>query len=162
MNALAVQQLMNDFDVFDSALLYHGYTTYMRDYELVLENHVGPAQQGTYSYIFSHCAEANVHTGFSTDVYRSSLDDRLLKMETEREVNGFVWAANWALIENGWHLVTDSPKAILWSEGLGIDMHEVVIESQAHTITLIFSSIIIQKITDDVDSQVAGAFIPLR
>ena len=43
MDALAVQQLMNDFDIFDSALLSHGYTTYMRDYELVLENHVGPA-----------------------------------------------------------------------------------------------------------------------
>ena len=68
-----LQAVMKAYNLFDGALLFHSYTRYMRDYELIVENHVGPAESGTYSYLFKYCVEAGVSTSLPGTVYRRSL-----------------------------------------------------------------------------------------
>src|SRR5690349_7443233 len=99
---------MKALDLFDGALLFHSCTRYMRDYELIVENHVGPAERGTYSYLFRYCVEANFSTPLLGKHYRTSLDDRLIVYETGKDLEGYVWGANWSLLYPGWELVSPS------------------------------------------------------
>lgn len=43
-------------------------------------------------------------------------------------------------------LVTDSPTAQSWAAAIGIDFHEVRIETNAHDLTLIFSGLWIEEL----------------
>ncbi len=153
---------MAEYDLFDNALLFHAYKTYMRDYELIVEVHVGPAEQGTYSYLFRYCVEAHVRTTVREDVYRASLDERLIEYESGKDSEGFVWGVKWSLLYPGWKLHTPSGKAQRWSERLGIDFHEVQIETDAFDITLTFAELAVKKLSDGIDSGINRGYIPLQ
>lgn len=148
--------------LFDNALLYHAYKRYMRDYELIVEVHVGPAAQGTYSYLFRYCVEAEIRTSLSHDTYRRSLDDRLIDYETGKDLDGFLWGVKWSNMYPGWKRNPTSEKAALWSERLGFDFHEVVVETNAYIITLIFADLRIEKLSDRISPGINATYIPLR
>ncbi len=61
MNAAEIQTALDN--VFDQALLYHGYTDYMRDYELVVHA-VSDQRTGIppayLRYLFRNCVEADI------------------------------------------------------------------------------------------------------
>ena len=134
----------------------------MRDYELIVENHVGPAEPGTYSYLFRYCVEAHVSTPLSGAIYRESLDDRLIDYESGKDLNGYVWGVNWSLLYPGWSLISPSQKAAKWGKEIGIEFHEVVIESNAYTIALVFSELTITKLSEQVSQGINQTFIPVR
>lgn len=68
-------------DVFDQAVVFHGFTDYMRDYELYIN---APADPRTgirpehLRYRFTHCVRATVTTALSAEIWRRSLDERLI------------------------------------------------------------------------------------
>lgn len=157
-----LQEVMAEFDVFDNALLSHGYKPYMRDYELIVEVHVGPAEQGTYSYLFRHCIEIHIRTALNEKVYRESLDDRLIAYETGKDLDGYVWGVNWSLLYPGWTLHPASERAATWTERIGIPFHEVQIEGNAHDMTLIFADLKVTMLSDRIDPGINSSFIPLR
>jgi hypothetical protein len=146
-----LRSLLEQYDVFDNALLFHSYKPYMRDYELIVECHVGPAKPGTYSYLFRYCVETHVRTTVSDDAYRQSLDDRLTVYDTGKDLDGYVWGVNWSMLYPGWDLIPASSAAASWTERIGIDFHEVCIEGNTHAITLIFAELSITKLSDSVD-----------
>lgn len=154
--------LMERYDVFDNALLFHSYRPYMRDYDLIVESHVGPAEPGTYSYLFRYCVEAHARTTVSDDAYRRSLDDRLTVYDTGKDLDGFVWGVKWSALYPGWELRSPSEAAASWTERLGIDFHEICIEGNAYAITLIFAELSVTKLSDHIDAGIAGTYIPLR
>jgi hypothetical protein len=156
-----LEDLMRAFNLFDGALLFHAYTRYMRDYELIVENHVGPAERGTYSYVFKYCVESDISTPLSGDLYRKSLDERLITYETGKDMEGYVWGANWSLLCPGWELIAHSKKASEWQQRIGIEFHEISIQSDAYNITLIFSDLLITKHSGHIDQGINGLFIPL-
>lgn len=156
-----LRSLMREFDLFDGALLFHAYKRYMRDYELIVEVHVGPAEQGTYSYLFKYCVEVNISTSLSGARYRNSLDERLIDYETGKDLDGFVWGVNWSQLYPGWEIITPSKKASEWTERIGIDFHEVSIQSNSFNITLIFSELVVTKLSDAISGSINSMFIPL-
>jgi hypothetical protein len=154
-----LEAVMDAYDVFDNALLYHAYKEYMRDYELVIESHVGPAPRGIYSYLFKYCVEVAVRTTVPDAVYQRSLDDIHLDHQRAKSLHGYDWGVKWSQIWEGWDIQADSPKAKDWSERIGIPFYEVTIETNAVFITLIFSELQVTQLSDQIDPGIAKAFI---
>ena len=76
-------------DVFDQALVFHGFTDYMRDYE-VLTYSIADPQTGIKPsfdrYLFRLCVRANVSSTVAPDIWQRSLDERLIEHETGKGV----------------------------------------------------------------------------
>jgi hypothetical protein len=162
MTGQEIDELMAAFDVFDNALIFHSYKNYMRDYELIVEVHIGPALQGTYSYLFRYCVETDIRTSLNPNTYRESLDDRLIDYETGKDLDGYVWGVKWSQMYPGWKRNAASQRAAAWSEQVGLEFHEVVVETNAFLITLVFASLHIEQVSDRIDPGIHKGYIPLR
>ncbi|MES5824397.1 hypothetical protein [Streptomyces sp. RG80] len=85
-------------ETFDHAVVHHGYTNYMRDYEVIVYVTADPRTGVTPShlrYLFRYCVEARCETSVPTETWRVSLDDRLIEFETGVDLDGFVWGVKW-------------------------------------------------------------------
>lgn len=149
MNPVQLQRALDD--VFDQALIYHAFTTYMRDYEAIVYATADPRTgipPAHLRYLFRHCVEASVESTVAADTWRRSLDDRLIRYDTGVELDGYVWGVNWHLLYPGMSAVSPSARAAKWSSDIGIDFHEVHIETNAHKISLIFSELEVTEVAD--------------
>ncbi|MEU0568558.1 hypothetical protein ABZ297_24690 [Nonomuraea sp. NPDC005983] len=90
--------------------------------------------------------QANCATTVPAGIWRESLDDRLITYETGVDLNGYVWGVNWQMLYPGATLIADSPTARSWAAAIGIDFHEVRIQTNAHDLTLIFSDLRIEEL----------------
>ncbi len=139
MDAAALQLVMDE--VFDQAVVYHGYVDYMRDYEVIVYATADPRTgiSPTYQrYLFRYCVEARCQTTVNTDVWGASLDDRLIDYGTGVDLDGYVWGVKWHCLYPGAKIVPESEAAGRWAEAVGIEFHEVRIETNAHDLTLVF------------------------
>jgi hypothetical protein len=129
-SAVGIAQLQPALDdVFDHALIHHGFTPYMRDYELIVHASADPAsgiQPAYLRYLFRFCVEATTRSMLSRDTWQRSCDDRPLYPE--------------------FRVVADSARARAWSEALGTDFHEVHMESNAHDVTLVFADLTVTEV----------------
>lgn len=130
-------------DVFDQALLFHGFAEHMRDYDLYIYATAHPStsiQPEHLRYRFTSCVVVHVTTTVRDDVWPNSLDDRLIDYDTaiREEVDGYVWGVNWQVLYPGLTLVPESSLAAEWARRLGFDLREAVIEGNGHEIRLIF------------------------
>jgi hypothetical protein len=149
-----VQQLLDD--VFDQALIHHGFTDHMRDYELVVHctadprTGIGPR---SLRYLFETCVHATAATAVSEEVWARSLDDRLIDHRTGVDLDGYVWGVKRQVLYPGTRLVPDSERAEHWSNALGLDFHEVRIGTNGHDLTLVFSDLEVAEVAevDEVD-----------
>ncbi len=152
---MALQQSLDE--IFDQALVYHGYTDYMRDYELIVCATADPrtgVESAFLRGLFQCCVEARCTSSVSAETWRASLDDRLIDHETGKDLEGFLWGVKWHSLYPGAKLLPESEAARRWQRAIGIDVHDVTIETKAHHFRLIFS-----------DLQVAGVpagYTPVR
>jgi hypothetical protein len=136
-------------DVFDQALVYHGFTDYMRDYEVIvyvqaaLSTGIAPVYL---RYLFRHCVEAQCRTAVRPEIWRQSLDERLIDHRTGVDLDGFVWGVKWQVLYPGATVVPDSPAARTWGEAIGIDFNEVRIQTNAHDLSLVFSDLWVSQL----------------
>ncbi|MFD6438083.1 hypothetical protein [Streptomyces venezuelae] len=137
-------------ETFDHAVVHHGYVTYMRDYEVIVHATADPRTGVPPAYLrhlFRYCVEARCETSLAADTWRESLDDRLLDHETaDPDLGGYVWGVNCHAMYPGASLVRDSKAAERWSKEIGIDFHEVRIETNAHDLTLVFSDLEVSEV----------------
>jgi hypothetical protein len=142
MDAAEIQAAFDD--VFDQAVVFHGFADYMRDYEVFIYV-AGDPRAGTgpehLRYRFRHCVRATATTAVSPQIWKRSLDERLTDYEQGRERDGYVWGVRWQALYPGMKLVQDSAEAARWSGELGIPFHEAVIETNGHNICLVFSDL---------------------
>ncbi|HEX5597622.1 MAG TPA: hypothetical protein VFX61_16630 [Micromonosporaceae bacterium] len=99
-------------DVFDQAVVYHAYTNYMRDYEVIVYATADPRtdiQPAHLRYLFKHCVQAEASTALSPDIWRESLDERLTDPEIGPDLDGYVWAVRWQPLYPGAQLVAGGP-----------------------------------------------------
>ncbi|MFE0851477.1 hypothetical protein ACFW5P_35225 [Streptomyces rochei] len=144
MDTAELQRTLNE--PIEALVVHHGYTTYMRDYEVVINVWDGPQNPSTYlRYLFRYCVEARCETFLSTETWRTSLDARLLDSETAIDLDGYVWGANHHELY-GAELRLKSEAALRWSKAVGIDFHEVHIETNAHDLTLLFSDLEVSEV----------------
>ena len=136
-------------DVFDQAIVFHGFVDYMRDYEVLIYATADPRtgiRPENLRYRFTHCVRATVTSALSPETWKRSLDARLVDYERGRDLDGYVWGVRWQELYPGMKLLPDSAEARRWSDELGIPFHEAVIEANGHNISLVFSDLTVQAI----------------
>ena len=142
---LAALDWANDA-LFDSAIVRHGFTPYMRDYDLIVEvpaakpDRSGSYIESQYRYRFTHCVEAHVEKTLRPHVWSYSWTDDFTTYtgwEAAGSPNGFVWGVEFSDAYPGASRVAESPRAEAWGTKVGRDMHEVRIETNAFLISLI-------------------------
>lgn len=136
-------------EVFDQALLFHGYTDYMRDYELITHSVADPATgvpPGFDRYLFRYCVEALVTTTVTPETWTVSLNERLLDHDAAADLDGYVWGVKWQCLYPGAMLLPPSSRTAWWSAAVGIPFHEAVVETNAHKITLVFSHLDVSQV----------------
>ena len=141
----SVEETLKTYDLFDNSILKHGFTAYMRDYEIVAQLFHGE-DQGVYSYLFRGCVETHYESSIPEGAFL--IDDRLIfeGSQTEEQSVGFCWAVNSAEVYPGWRYVADSERALTWSRKTGQEMHEVVIETNVYKLSLVFNSLAVENI----------------
>ncbi|MEW2134067.1 hypothetical protein [Streptomyces sp. NPDC005435] len=147
MDTAVLEQLLDD--TFDHALVHHGYTNYMRDYEIIVYATADPRtgiKPAYLRYLFRYCVEARCETSVPADIWRVSLDDRLIDHETGADLDGYVWGVKCHALYPGAKLLPESEETRRWSKALGIDFHEVRIETNAHIMTLLFSDLQVSEV----------------
>ncbi len=130
--------------MFDQALVYHGFTDYMRDYEAIVYMTAAPGAgiaPAYRRYLFRYCVQAACQTTVALRVWRSSLNDQLTEYETGVDLDGYVWGVKWQALYPGAGVVAESAAAARWAQEVGIEFHEVRIETNAHDLTLVFSDL---------------------
>lgn len=151
-------------DIYDVAVLRHGFADYVRDYQFEIEaNWIGDLA-GRYILTFKHCYDLTYKTLVKDDVIIKSWDDIFTDFETwemNNEPDGFVWGTNWSLAYPGFKELNDSDKAKDWSERLKKQMSEVKLETNSFEINLIFESWTLEKSNED-NSLISQVMIPLN
>lgn len=141
-------------NVFDQAVVFHGFADYMRDYDVFIYADADPltgAGPQHLRYRFRHCVRATVTTALSPQIWKRSLDDRLIDPEQGRELDGHVWGVRWQGLYPGMKLAADSADAARWSRELGVPFHEVDIQTNVQNISLVFSDLTVNAVPRPTD-----------
>lgn len=136
-------------DIYDQALVFHGFADYMRDYEVFVYAAADPRtaiQPEHLLYRFTHCVRAAITTRLDARNWRSSLDERLIDYDLGRDLDGYVWGVKWQELYPGMSLVPDSAEAGHWARETGLPFYEAVIEANAHRLSLVFSDLTVQTV----------------
>jgi hypothetical protein len=145
---MSVRETLGECSFFDQAVVEHGFTVSNRDYRLVAsicgQSAAGqPVQEiCTYTYLFKLCVEAH----YASNVLPSATlaDDVFVEYDRWKaagEPDGFVWGVNWANAYPGLTYIESSERAATWTERLGLPMHEVAVETNVYTLTLVFHDV---------------------
>lgn len=157
MDSAAITALLDE--VFDQGIVYHGFTDYMRDYEVVYYCTADPrtgVRPEHRRYRFKYCVSAEITTALSPETWQASLDDRLTSYAEGVDLPGYVWGVKWQVNYPGAALVEKSKTAARWSKDLGIPFHEVMIETNGHNIRLVFSEIVADTVGEVYTPVVLG------
>ena len=145
-----VKETLTKFDLFDGAVLKHGFTSYMRDYELIAEilgdEKLG-VESGVYRYQFTHCPHVQVLTRIGDDVWPESWSD--LNLDAEQwDGLGFLWSVSWAGAYPGLLYEEHSKLAAEWTNRLHHTMHEVKVETNVYLLQVIFHTLTVEKLSE--------------
>lgn len=142
------EQIQAEFTrAFDQALVLHGFTDYMRDYEMVIQLSADPRTGIPTEFFrdaFVNCVQADASTALTPKIWSSSLDERLIDYETGVDLDGYVWGVKWQLLYPGFQFVEESERAAAWSTELKIPFHEVQVETNGHNLSLVFADLRIE------------------
>jgi hypothetical protein len=146
-------------EVFDQAIVFHGFADYMRDYDIVIHATADPRtgiEPEYLRYRFNHCVRATVSTALTFDTWSRSLDNRLVDDESGCGLEGYVWGVRWQCLYPGAKLLPDSEEAAIWSSRLSLPFHEIAIETNSHNLSLVFSDLEVTRL----DSGYAPFVVP--
>jgi hypothetical protein len=139
-------------DVFDQAIVFHGFAKHMRDYDVFIhasaDSRTGIEPEHL-RYRFTHCVRATITTAVPRDVWKRSLDERLLDYDSylaADDLDGYVWGVDWQLLYPGFSLLDQSAEADQWSADLAIPFHEARIETNGHDVSLVFSDLRVDRV----------------
>lgn len=145
-----VPEITQAFEVaFDQAIVFHGYTAYMRDYEVIVCTVGAPGpglEPKSLRYLFTHCVAATLTSALTPAIWASSLDERLIDYGQGVDLDGYVWGVKFQSLYPGAELVANSPEASRWHEALGIPFHEAVLRTNGHIIRLVFSDLRVTEV----------------
>jgi len=136
-------------DVFDQAVVFHGYADYMRDYEVFVFAVADPStgvQPQHMRYRFKNCVGVTATTALSAQIWRVSLDERLVDYQQGRDLDGFVWGVKWQDLCPGMRLLEGSAEASRWSRDIGIPFYEAEIGMNGHHISLVFADLLVDTV----------------
>jgi hypothetical protein len=144
-NSSEIQEVLERGQLFDGAIVRHGFTLYLRDYDIVAYFGQGPQ----YLYRFSHCTFAEVITSVPDDVWQRSWDDTFIDYSEwvkSGEPNGYVWGICESIVYPGAKYIGESKLAQEWTTRFGKSMHEVIIKTNAHNFRLVFHDLSVREL----------------
>lgn len=137
-------------ELFDSDLVYHGFTRYMRDYELIVFQSTDPRSgiaPRHLRFLFRICPEASVRSHLGPDVWARSMEDGLLSQhQVTMESEGYIWGVQCQVLYPGASIVDDSERARWWAGQVGVEFHEIQISANAHQISLVFADLQVEEV----------------
>jgi hypothetical protein len=140
-----VRELLERYSFDDAAVLRHGWVDYMRDYELLVSTVPGRGDSDIHRYQFVGCAEVTCQTALSPSTFTASLPDAFVfagpDYADRDEPDGFIWGVRWAAAYPGLTYVVGGERATYWTEVLGRPMHELLLETNAFTLLLVFADV---------------------
>jgi hypothetical protein len=142
---LRVQELLERESFFDAAILRHGFTDYMRDYELIVMGRNGSPHTDVHRYLFVGCAEVVCQTAINPKSFASSLSDEFVfagpDYPEKDDPEGFVWGVRYANAYPGLSYRLGGERSAYWTAHLRRKMHEVFIETEAYSLLLVFADL---------------------
>jgi hypothetical protein len=160
---MTIQEMMERHDIFDGAIVHHGFNDALRDYELVTEMYEPGANPAEPSRIramvtarFLGCVECHYETAVPDLAWAPSLDAAGLpndvfvdfdRWEAAGSPDGYVWGVKYAAAYPGWTYINASPRAEFCSRRLGVAMHEVLIETNVFRLSIVFHAL---SVTEDL------------
>jgi hypothetical protein len=154
---LTVQELLQREDFFDAAILRHGFTDYMRDYEIIVGARNGPPETDIHKYQFIGCVEVAYQSTLDGWFSRSLSDDLVLSgadFPEKKNPPGFVWGIRYATAYPGLKYVENGARAEYWSKKVGRKMHEVLIGTNVYSLRLVFADVRYSFLGHEPDVQV--------
>lgn len=143
--AITVKELLEREDFFDAAILRHGFTDYMRDYEIIVGARNGPPNTDVHKYQFIGCVEAQYQTLLRSDTFSKSLPDDFVysgpDYPDKDDPDGFIWGVRFAEAYPGLMYLDDGERAAYWFSVMGRKMHEVTLETNAFHLRLVFADV---------------------
>jgi hypothetical protein len=136
-------------DVFDQAIIFHGFADYMRDYDVYIHAAADPGtgiRPDHLRYRFRHCVRATATSALSAEIWKRSLDERLVNYAQGRDLDGYVWGVKWQALYPGMKLVPESGEAERWSQELSLPFYEASIGTNGHNISLLFSDLAVDTV----------------
>lgn len=161
--------LLEGAPLFDGGIVSHGFTPWMRDYDVVVDQPAtvpGEARsyiEGRYRYRFTHCVWASVETAVADHVWGMSWDDLFTDAtawEAAGEPEGYLWAVAFMVAYPGAKYIRGSHKAREWTERVAQPMHEVQIITNGHDVRLVFHALRVHKIAQG--STTTDALVPIE
>jgi hypothetical protein len=149
------REFLEKWPLFDSAIIAHGFAPFMRDYEVIVDagaaapDGSGSYIEGRYRLRFTHCVRALTATTVGADIWRRSWGAAFAdyaEWQLAGEPDGYVWGVEYMNAYPGGKLIDDSIIAADWTSRLSIAMHEAVIETNCHTISLVFHQLTVHRI----------------
>jgi hypothetical protein len=146
-----VREILERESIDDAAIIRHGFTDYMRDYEVIVAARNGPPNTDIHKYQFIGCAEAICSTQLvrtfhePTSPFGTSLADDFVfsgpDYPEKDDPKGFIWGVRYADVLSGWIYEENGKRARFWSDVIGRKMHEVTVETNAYRLKLVFADI---------------------
>lgn len=147
-------------DAFDQALVFHGFTDYMRDYEMVFQLSADPRTgipTEFFRYVFVNCVRADISTALTPEIWEHSLDERLMDEGAGADLDGYVWTVRWQRMYPGFAFVSESEDARTWSDRLGLPFHEALVGTNGHNLSLVFSDLRVEAVDSGYAPFTVGA-----
>lgn len=160
MNEAEIRQAFED--VFDQALLFHGFAAHMRDYDLYLHATADPrtgVPPAHLRYRFTYCVRASVTSSVARDVWARSLHEIFtdhVEWLAAGSPEGYVWGVRWQMLYPGLTLLPPTPETQEWAARLGVPFHEALVETNAHTVSLVFSDLRVDEVAPGATPFVVG------
>jgi hypothetical protein len=139
-----VKELLEKESFFDFSIVRHGFTDYMRDYEIIVNfgHHSGNA---LCKYQFIGCVETQYALKLPPLVFAQSISDEFVYSGPDypdKEVPaGFIWGVRYAEAYPGLTYIEQGVRAKFWSAKIGRKMHEVNIETNTFELQLVFADV---------------------
>jgi hypothetical protein len=157
-----VLDLVEQQDFSGTAILRHGFTDYMRDYELIVGARGGLPGDDLHRYQFVGCVEANVRTSVDASTFVQSLGDEFVysgpDFPNKPQPDGFIWGVRYSTSTFGLSVVETSPLAAKWTHELGVSMTEATIHTEAFHIQLVFADLRYEFLGRDSEILAAKTF----
>lgn len=137
-------------DLLDAGLIHFSHTDYLRDFQMYFYHSTYDFRvlpHFVMRYRFVNCVAAEVKTSLPPEVWRGSLDERLVgELDgIDDVVDGWVWATRFANMYPGATLLESSAEADSWSQSVGVKFYEARFEAAPVEIRLIFSDLVVER-----------------
>lgn len=140
-----VRELLERENFSGALIIQHGFTDYMRDYEVIVVVRYGPPFDDVHRYQFVGCVEANTRSAVAPAVFGQSIGDGFVyagpNYPDNRAPDGFVWGLRFSTSHWGMIPVEESALATSWSKSTMLRMNEVRIDTEAFHIQLVCSEL---------------------